>query len=52
MGIGEKVLKLIMKKNPKSRYLANINPKNKKSIIFFKRNGFHLAQHTYELEKK
>jgi RimJ/RimL family protein N-acetyltransferase len=50
-GIGFNALKLLMEKNPKIRYLANINPKNKKSIKFFKKNGFKLIQHTYELEK-
>jgi hypothetical protein len=49
-GIGFNALKLLMEKNPKIRYLANINPKNKKSIKFFKKNGFKLIQHTYELE--
>ena len=49
-GIGANVLKLLMEKNPKIRYLANVNPKNKKSIEFFKKNGFKLIQHTYELE--
>lgn len=49
-GIGFKALKLLIKKNPRSRYLANVNPKNKKSIRFFRNNGFNLIQHTYELE--
>lgn len=51
-GIGEKALKIVMMKHPNYKYLANINPKNKKSIQFFKNNGFKLIQHTYELEKK
>jgi len=50
-GIGFNALKLLMEKNPRNRYLANVNPKNKKSIQFFKNNGFRLIQHTYELEK-
>jgi len=49
-GIGFNALKLLIKKNPKIRYLANVNPKNKKSIEFFKKNGFKLIQYTYELE--
>lgn len=49
-GIGTVSLKLIMEKNPKKKYLANTNPKNKKSIKFFKKNNFKLLQHTYELE--
>ena len=48
--IGQRVLKLLMEKNPKKRYLANISPKNKKSIAFFKKNGFKLIQYTFELE--
>lgn len=47
--VAKQALKLIMKKNPKSRYLANINPKNKRSIKFFTKNGFKLIQYTYEL---
>ena len=43
------ILKLIMKKNPRARYLANVNPKNKKRINFFKKNGFKLIQYTYEM---
>lgn len=49
-GIGQTTLDLLMKKNPRKRFLANVNPKNKKSISFFKRNGFKLIQYTYELE--
>ena len=48
-GIGRIVLEEIMKMNPRSRYLANVNPKNDKSSIFFKKNGFKLIQYTYEL---
>lgn len=50
-GIGRNALKLIMEKNGPGRYLANINPKNKKSIQFFKKNGFKLIQYTYEFMK-
>jgi len=50
-GIGKKVLELLMKKNPRKRYLANVNPKNSKSIKFFKKNRYKLLQHTYELRK-
>ena len=48
-GIGRKALVMLMKKNQKRRYLANISPKNYKSIKFFKKNGFKLIQYTYEL---
>ena len=49
--IGDIALRKLIRKNPKKRYLANINPKNKKSIHFFKRNGFKLVQQTFELNK-
>ena len=49
--IGTKALKLLITKNPKKRFLANINPKNTKSIKFFKKNEFKLIQYTFELEK-
>ena len=48
--IGKKVLKMIIQKNPRKPYLANINPKNTKSIKFFKKNHFKLIQYTFELE--
>ena len=44
------VLKIFMKKNPQQRYFVNINPRNKKSIKFFTKNGFKILQHTYKLE--
>ncbi len=47
--IRETALKLLMIENPRKRYLVNISPKNTKSINFFKKNGFDLIQHTYEL---
>ena len=49
--IGNIVLHKLIQKNPKKRYLANVNPQNKKSIRFFKNNGFKLIQHTFELSK-
>ena len=49
-GIGNTALKLLITKNPRNRYLANVSPKNKKSIRFFKNNGFKLIQHTYAFE--
>jgi len=44
-------LKKLMKRNPRRRYLANVNPKNKKLISFWKENDFHLVSFSYELEK-
>ena len=49
--IGNIALRKLIQKNPKKRYLANVNPKNKKSIRFFKNNGFKLIQCTFELNK-
>jgi RimJ/RimL family protein N-acetyltransferase len=51
-GIGSIVLQLIIEKNGSGRYLANISPRNKKSIKFFKKHGFNLIQYTYEFIKK
>ena len=49
--IGDIALRKLIQKNPKKRYLANVNPKNKKSICFFKNHGFKLTQYTFELSK-
>jgi len=49
--IGNIVLHKLIQKNPKKRYLANVNPQNRKSIRFFKNNGFKLIQYTFELSK-
>ena len=50
-GICSNALNVLIGKNPDLRYLANINPENKKSIKFFKKLGFTLIQYTYELNK-
>lgn len=52
IGLGNKALQLLIKQNPKKRYLANVSPSNKKSIEFFKKNGFKLIQYTYELRRE
>ena len=52
MGLSKKIMQLIIKKHPKKRFLANVNPKNKNSIKFLKNNGFNLIQQTYELNMK
>ena len=49
-GLGQKSLELLMKLNPRNRYLANVNQNNKNSIRFFKKNKFKQIQNTYELE--
>ena len=46
--VGNFALNELMKKNPRKRFLANVNPKNKKSISFFKNNNFKLIQYTFE----
>ena len=48
--IGFLSMETLIKKHPRERYLANVNPKNKKSVNFFKKNSFKLVQYTYELE--
>jgi len=45
-----KILKLLIKKNPRKKYFINVNPNNKKTVALVKKNGFKLIQHTYELE--
>ena len=50
--VGNFVLNELMKKNPRKRFLANVNPKNKKSISFFKNNNFKLIQYTFEKVKR
>ena len=48
-GVGTEALKLLIKKHPRERFIANINPNNKKSIKFFKKHGFKLIQYSFEL---
>ena len=50
--VGNSELNELMKKNPRKRFLANVNPKNKKSISFFKNNNFKLIQYTFEKAKR
>ena len=38
-----------MKRHPRKRFLANVNPRNKKSIAMFEAMGFRHLQNTYEL---
>jgi RimJ/RimL family protein N-acetyltransferase len=49
--LGNIALRKMIQKNAKKRYLANVNPQNKKSVRFFKNNGFKLIQYTFELSK-
>ena len=50
--VGNFALNELMEKNPRKRFLANVNPKNKKSISFFKNNNFKLIQYTFEKAKR
>lgn len=45
-------VKELMYKNPRKKFLVNISPRNKNYIKFFKKFGFKLLQHTYELDKR
>jgi len=47
--IFNEIIKHIIKKNPRKRYLINSNPKNEKLITNLKKKDFKLIQHTYEL---
>ena len=47
--LGNHVLKLLIKKNPRKRYLANVSPLNKKLQNFFIHNNFTQLEYTYEL---
>lgn len=48
--IQKEAIDILIKKNPRKRYLTNINPTNKNKISFFKKNHFKLIQYTYELD--
>jgi len=50
-GFANNAIELLIQKNPRGRYLANVNPKNLNSIKFFKKNNFKLIQYTFELER-
>lgn len=51
-GFGPAAIGELMRKHPRQRFLANINPDNAKSIRMFGEMDFHLIQHTYELRRK
>jgi len=48
-GVGSNALNALIEKNVGLRYLANINPENRKSVDFFEKSGFRLIQHTYKI---
>jgi len=47
--IRSRSLKILIEKNPRKRYLANVNHKNTNLKKFYKKHNFHLIQHTFEL---
>jgi RimJ/RimL family protein N-acetyltransferase len=48
-GLGPRAIRALMFKHERQRYMANINPRNEKSIRMFGRLGFRIIQQTYEL---
>lgn len=48
-GLGKKAVQTLMKRHPRKRFLANINPRNGNSIAMFEGMGFRHIQNTYEL---
>jgi RimJ/RimL family protein N-acetyltransferase len=49
LGIADKAIKELIRLHPRKRYLANISPRNTRSIKFFDKHGFKHVQNTYEL---
>ena len=47
--IGKSIIKLLIKNNPRKRYLAKVSPQNKKLQNFFVNNGFRGLEYTYEM---
>jgi len=52
MEIHKKVLEEVITKFARKKYFVNLNPRNKKMINFYKKNGFKLIYFTFELEDK
>jgi hypothetical protein len=50
--IRKKILQEILTKFRRKKYFANINPRNKKLINFYKKNGFKLIYFTFEIKCK
>jgi RimJ/RimL family protein N-acetyltransferase len=48
--IGAKALEFIEKRFPGTKILANINPRNEKSLHFFEKHGYKILQVTYVKE--
>ena len=52
MKIRKKILEEVITKFTRKKYLTNINPRNKKIINFYKKNGFKLIYSTFQLDDK
>ena len=52
MKIRKKILQEILTKFVRKKYFANINPRNKKIINFYKKSGFKLIYSTFQLDGK
>ena len=48
--IAKTALKLLIKLNPRKRYLANTSPKDVRSQEFFLKNGFNGFEYVYEIK--
>ena len=48
--IAKPALKLLIKLNPRKRYLANTSPKDVRSQEFFLKNGFNSLEYVYEIK--
>ena len=48
--IAKPALKLLIKLNPRKRYLANTSPKDVRSQEFFLKNGFNGFEYVYEIK--
>jgi RimJ/RimL family protein N-acetyltransferase len=48
-GYGSRILGMLMKAEPRERYLANVAPSNEASRKFFAGQGFKHIQNTFEL---
>jgi very-short-patch-repair endonuclease len=52
MIIRKKILQEILTKFRRKKYFANMNPRNKKLVNFYKKNGFKLIYFTFEIKGK
>jgi RimJ/RimL family protein N-acetyltransferase len=51
-GYGPEAIRQVMFLHPREQYLANVNPKNERSIRMFEKLGFRFKQATYALEAR